>query len=113
MKPILALALMCLAAFAWADDRPPAGAVPSSTTSPAASGRGGEPAVQRTVLEDDGSRIEELRVRGQTQRINVKPKVGPRAGYEIIVGDGLREPPAGGNADRGAVGQRVWHVFSF
>ena len=30
--------------------------------------------------------------------------------YEIIVGDGLREPPAGGNADKGAVGQRVWHV---
>jgi len=113
MKSTLALALMCLAAFAWADDRPAPGAVPSGATNPAASGRGGEPAVQRTVLEDDGSRIEELRVRGQTQRISVKPKVGPRAGYEIIVGDGLREPPAGGNADRGAVGQRVWHVFSF
>ena len=109
MKPTLALALMCLAAFAWADDRPPAGAAPGVT----ASGRGGEPAVQRTVLEDDGSRIEELRVRGQTQRISVKPKVGPRAGYEIIVGDGLREPPAGGNADKGAVGQRVCHVLSF
>jgi hypothetical protein len=109
MKSTLALALTCLAALAWADDRPapgaPAGAVPS--------GRGGEPAVQRTVLEDDGSRIEELRVRGQTQRISVKPKVGPRAGYEIIVGDGLREPPAGGNADKGATGQRVWHVLSF
>ena len=105
MKSNLALALTCFAALAWADDRPAPGAAPS--------GRGGEPAVQRTVLEDDGSRIEELRVRGQTQRISVKPKVGPRAGYEIIVGDGLREPPAGGNADKGATGQRVWHVLSF
>jgi hypothetical protein len=102
MKFLLAPALMCCAAAVWADDPP------------APSGRGGEAAVQRTVLEDDGSRIEELRVRGQTQRISVKPKVGPRAGYEIIVGDGLREPPAGGgNANAGATGQRVWHVFSF
>jgi hypothetical protein len=109
MKSNLALALTCFAALAWADDRPAPGAAPGA----APSGRGGEPAVQRTVLEDDGSRIEELRVRGQTQRISVKPKVGPRAGYEIIVGDGLREPPAGVNADKGAIGQRVWHVFSF
>ena len=109
MKSTLALALTCFAALAWADDRP----APGAAAGAAPSGRGGEPVVQRTVLEDDGSRIEELRVRGQTQRISVKPKVGPRAGYEIIVGDGRREPPAGGNADRGAVGQRVWHVFSF
>jgi hypothetical protein len=108
MKSTLALVLLCFAAPGWADDRPPPSA---PSTAPAT--RGGEPAVQRTVLEDDGSRIEELRVRGQTQRISVKPKVGPRAGYEIIVGDGLREPPAGGNADKGAIGQRVWHVFSF
>jgi hypothetical protein len=113
MKSTLALALLCFVALAWADDRPAPRAVPSTATSPAASGRGGEPAVQRTVFEDDGSRIEELRVRGQTRRISVQPKVGPRAGYEIIVGDGLREPPAGGNADKGAIGQRVWHVFSF
>ena len=113
MKSTLALVSLCFAAIAWADDRPPPSTVPSAATSPTASVRGGEPAVQRTVLEDDGSRIEELRVRGQTRSISVKPKVGPRASYEIIVGDGLREPPAGGNADKGAVGQRVWHVFSF
>ena len=29
--------------------------------------RGGEPKVERKVTEDDGVRIEELRVRGQTQ----------------------------------------------
>jgi hypothetical protein len=42
----------------------------------AAAARGGEPAVQRKVTEDDGVRIEELRVRGETQRIVVRSKVG-------------------------------------
>ena len=73
-----------------------------------------EPAVQRTVIEDEGSRIEELRVRGRVQRISVKPKVGPRAGYEIIPGDALREPPEGGGNDfKGTAGKRVWNVLSF
>ena len=35
-----------------------------------------EPRVQHIVVEDEGSRIEELRVRGATQRITVQPKVG-------------------------------------
>ena len=107
MKSTLALALSVsfAAAAAAAETANPA-------TGPAQ--RGGEPAVQRTVLEDEGSRIEELRVRGQTQRISVQPTVGPRAGYQIITGDGLREPPeGGGNASRGTTGQRVWNVLSF
>ena len=104
----LAFTLTCLAAHA-------AGRAPAADA-PAPAQRGGEPAVQRTVIEDDGSRIEELRVRGQTRRIVVQPKVGPKAGYEILTGDGLREPPAGGgnaSASQGATGQRVWHVLSF
>ena len=101
----LALTMTCLSASAA--ERPAQADPPQ---------RGGEPAVQRTVIEDDGSRIEELRVRGQTRRILVQPKVGPKAGYEILTGDGLREPPAGGgnaSASQGATGQRVWHVLSF
>ena len=107
MKSTLALALSVSFAAAAAEPAGPA-------TGPVQ--RGGEPAVQRTVLEDEGSRIEELRVRGQTRRILVQPKVGPKAGYEILTGDGLREPPAGGGnaqASQGATGQRVWHVLSF
>jgi hypothetical protein len=72
-----------------------------------------EPKVERTVIEDDGARIEELRVRGQTQRIVVSPKRGPYARYEIITGDGSRDLSAGANTSRGAAGQRVWHVLSF
>ena len=72
-----------------------------------------EPKVENLVIEDDGARIEELRVRGQTQRIVVTPKRGGRVAYEIITGDGSRDLSAGANTSRGAAGQRVWHVLSF
>ena len=72
-----------------------------------------EPAVQRTVVEDDGVRIEETRVRGQVQRIVVRSKVGGKLGavapYEIITGDPARDPAQ----ERRAAGQRVWHILSF
>ena len=69
-----------------------------------------EPAVQHTVVEDDRVRIEELRVRGQNQRITVQPKKGGRA-YEVLPADGSRDMSS--DAARGAAGQRVWHLFSF
>ena len=72
-----------------------------------------EPKVQRIVVEDDNARIEELRVRGQTQRIVVRPKIGGARAYEIVPADGARDLSAGPNASRGAAGQRVWNVFSF
>ncbi|MFZ2652558.1 MAG: hypothetical protein WA210_20850 [Burkholderiaceae bacterium] len=72
-----------------------------------------EPKVEFIVLEDDGARIEELRVRGHTQRIVVTPKRGTSVAYEVIMGDGSNSQAAGPNASRGAVGQRVWHVLSF
>lgn len=80
---------------------------------PAAPSQPAEPRVQQIVVEDEGSRIEELRVRGATQRITVKPKVGTSQGYEIIVGDGSRDLSDGVNTSRGAAGKRVWHVLSF
>lgn len=72
-----------------------------------------EPRVQHIVHEDEGSRIDELRVRGATQRISVKPKVGTTKGYEILVGDGSRDLGEGVNTSRGAAGKRVWNVLSF
>lgn len=69
-----------------------------------------EPAVQRTVIENDRVRIEELRVRGQNQRIAVQPKKGGKA-YEVLPADGSRDLSS--ESTRGAAGQRVWHVFSF
>jgi hypothetical protein len=71
-----------------------------------------EPVVQRTVVEDEGARIEELRVRGQVQRIVVKPKNARE--YEIVAPVGGRDPSQNrANQQPGAGGQRVWNVFRF
>ena len=68
-----------------------------------------------TVIEDEGSRIDELRVRGQTQRITVTPKGPGRklAPYEIIGPGGSQDLQEAPNGVRGAAGKRVWHVLSF
>ena len=76
----------------------------------------GEPEVQRTVIEDTGVRIEELRVRGQVQRITVSPKFGGKAQYEIITGGGATEIPGGINAGRGVAGtagKSAWNLLVF
>jgi len=71
--------------------------------------RGGEPVVERKVIEDDGVRIEELRVRGQTQRIKVQSKLGSVRSYEIVPTEGGRDL----SQDRRASGQRVWSILLF
>jgi hypothetical protein len=71
-----------------------------------------EPAVQRTVVEDDRARIEELRVRGQLRSVKVTPKNGAKP-YEILVGEGGGAVSDGKASSRGATGQRVWNVLQF
>ena len=100
----LALALPSFAVFAQAATPKPPAASPTAE---------GEPRVQHIVIEDEGSRIEELRVRGATQRIVVHPKVGTTKGYEILTGDGSRDLGEGVNTSRGAAGKRVWNVLNF
>lgn len=68
-----------------------------------------EPALQRTVVEDDGVRIEETRVRGQATRVVVRSKVAGAKAYEIVTGDTARDPAQ----ERRAAGQRVWQILSF
>ena len=64
---------------------------------------------QRLVSEDDQVRIDELRLRGQTQRLTVQPKGGNGRRYEIL------QPTPGADATqhRDAAGQRVWPVLAF
>jgi hypothetical protein len=95
------LATLVLSAHALAADERPAATTRS------------EPKVELLVTEDDAVRIEELRVRGQVQRITVTPKTGGRVGYQVILGDSSRDLASGPSASRGAVGQRVWNVLSF
>ncbi len=71
-----------------------------------------EPHVQRTVIDDGGARIEELRVRGQLQRVVVSPKGGARP-YEILTGEGAHNVSDGKSSSRGGAGQRVWNVLNF
>jgi hypothetical protein len=74
--------------------------------------RAGEPAVRHTVIDDGRARIEELRVRGQLQKVTVAPKGGaPR--YEVLVGDGVQPMGDDPGTSRGSAGKRVWNVLRF
>lgn len=95
MKPLLALTLIALApALAVAQERNPT-----------------EPKVQRTVIEDESVRIDELRVRGLDTSLVVKPKHA--AEYEVVPTPGGRDPSQGRGGSKGAAGQRVWNIFKF
>ena len=114
MNPKLAIALLFVAAPGWAQPAPatkPAARVVA--TAVAESGRSGEPDVKRTVIEDEGSRIDELRVRGQTQRVVVTPKVGTTRSYEIIMSRNGRDTVDGTGGATSVVGKRVWNVLAF
>ena len=108
------VALPCAAQQA-ALTEPAASARPAVLASeqPEAGNRGGEPDVRHSVIEGHGSKIDELRVRGQTQRITVTPKIGPRKSYDIITGDASRDSFYGTGGARNATGKRVWDVLDF
>ena len=64
---------MCVCAPCWAQTAAVAAPAPAVQAEPAA--ERSEPNVKHIVIEDDGSKIVELRVRGQTQHVGVTPKV--------------------------------------
>ena len=66
-------------------------------------------AVQRLVSEDDHVRIDELRVRGLTQRLTVQNKDSGVPGYDILPATPGQDPSKGHDA----AGQRVWQLLSF
>ncbi|MDQ6685594.1 MAG: DUF2782 domain-containing protein [Pseudomonadota bacterium] len=114
-------ALLCMTAFASApaaEPTPPTvGAVPAALADAAAASTASngvsEPAIRRTVIDDRGSHIEELRVRGQLRSVIVSPK-GAAPAYEIITNSDGRDLPAEGKTNsRGAAGKRVWSVLRF
>ena len=69
--------------------------------------------IQRIRTEDSGSRIDELRVGGETQSITVQPKVGSSIpSYEVKPPDsakGSTPSPSSGDTN----GSRVWNVLKF
>jgi hypothetical protein len=70
---------------------------------------------QTQVIEDDGVRIEETRVRGQVRRVVVQSKLGDVRAYEIIVPPGGYDPSRAGISSTagGTAGQRAWSLFTF
>ena len=73
------------------------------------------PKVERIVHEDAGSRVQELKVGGQTKQIEVQTKADLPA-YQINPADAAQGPanPDGqrtGNA--GTAGRATWRLFNF
>jgi hypothetical protein len=94
----------------WAAASVAAPAPATVPAAPAALAEAGEPTVQRRVSEDDHVRIEEVRVRGESRRIVVKPKTAGAKEYEIEPSTGAADPS---QRNRRAAGERVWRIFSF
>ena len=62
-------------------------------------------------VEDAGSRIDEVRIGGQTQSIHVQPKVGNMRAYEVKPNDGARSRPDGFGETQSK--KRVWNIGNF
>jgi hypothetical protein len=105
----LAAAAFCLCAPCWAQSPAPPVPARAAKVSQDVPQRGGEPAVVRTVNEDESVRIEELRVRGQVRRIVVRPKLPGAPPYEIGTATDGRDL----SQDRRSEGRSLWQLFSF
>ncbi len=68
-------------------------------------------AIERIRTEDAGSRIDELRVGGETQSITVQPAANVPA-YEVRPMDASRAG-SGSAADTGSTGSRFWNILKF
>ena len=102
----LALAGLMLSPFAWAQPATTAASVQTTarpSDPPLEPGRGSQ-IIERIRTEDAGSRIDELRVGGQTQSIVVQPK-GDMPAYEVRPMDTRPGPSQGG--------ARVWNFLRF
>lgn len=118
LRPVLAVspALLLAAAGAWAQTAPQAAAKPAAAAASAPATIVQRPAgadkadgSDKRVLEDDKVRIEETRLRGQTQNVTVHSKLPGVRSYEVIM------PPLGKDPsqDKGAAGKRTWSLFDF
>jgi len=106
MNHKLALALLLFCASGWAQQAPTAPPAPTPTER-------GEPNVRHSVIEDKGSKIDELNVRGQVQHVVVTPKIGVTKPYEIVTAPTGQDPFDGTGGARTAAGKRVWNVLKF
>jgi hypothetical protein len=102
----LTLAGLMMSPFAWAQSATPAASVQTTArpSDPPLEPSRGNQTIERIRTEDAGSRIDELRVGGQTQSIVVQPK-GDMPAYEVRPVDTRPGPSQGG--------ARVWNFLRF
>jgi hypothetical protein len=98
--------LLGLAAVAAGPTLAQTGALPPAEA-PAA--RTAEPRVERIQHEDALTRVDELRVAGQTRSITVQPKNGAPA-YEVAPANGGEDPSATRNS---STGKSRWRLLDF
>ncbi len=94
--PLLALGCLCAQAQTAPVQEPPKPARPDQK-------------IERIEHEDKGSRIDELRVGGETKSITVSPK-GAAPAYEVTPESNNRNPAA---SDGSGEGRTRWNIFSY
>jgi hypothetical protein len=104
---VACLAALCAVGTCGAQGQTAAASGNPTPAEPSASASQARPI--KVVIEDEAVRIEETRLRGQTQRITVQSKLRGIQGYEIVLPLSGKDP----SQDRGAAGQRIWHLFDF
>ena len=101
---VAALAVLPLAAAVAQTPAPDAAAPTAKAARP-------DKKIERIRTEDAGTRIDELRVGGETQQITVQPKTGG-APYEVKPAEGARGTAPGATSTE-TNGSRVWNVMKF
>lgn len=102
------LATLCSLAAAAALAQKPA-VLPRDVAPPPATGT--EQKIERIRHEDAGSRIDELRVGGETKSITVQPK-GAAPAYEVTP-EGNNRNPATTDRNSGSEGKSGWKIFKY
>ncbi len=87
----------------------PAQPAASAPALPASAGARLDESLQRRVIEDEGVRIEETRLRGAATHITVQSKLPGAKAYQIQVAPAGRDR----SEPRGGAGQRAWTLFDF
>lgn len=103
LTPLLLSGLLASVSTLAQEAAPPA---PAPESTPSASRHNQR--IERIRHEDRGSKIDELRVGGETKTITVQPKLGNLPAYDV-------EPPQPGKAPAqdGTSGRRTWKALQF
>ncbi len=104
---------ICLAAVLPAAAQTPPTDVKPASTAVATPNPPTEKRVERIHIEDAGSRIDELRVGGETRTISVAPKGGMPT-YEVEPATANQSPGTTERSSAGATGgTRTWKILGF